>query len=128
MTKLIPMTGFALLAALSAMLFSGCTPTPGSAASPPRTKAPIVALAGWYTQDAARATLQPCGEVETLVLANDAGLRERAQTFGLQDGDPVYVQIEGSREDGSFRLDRIDQFGSDTPVRDCAMTGTSIQH
>lgn len=128
MLKPIPMTGFAVLTALSAMLFSGCAPTPSTAAPPSTTKAATVALAGWYSQDAARAMLQPCGKAETLVVVNEAGLRERAHTFGLQDGDPVYVRVEGSRDGGSFRLERIDQFGSVTPVRDCAMTGTSIQH
>lgn len=108
---------FAGLAALA----SACAPmqaSRGAAAAP---------LAGWYVQEAARATLQPCGALQRLAVVNGAELRQRADGFGLQDGDPVYVRVLGSSTDSEFRLDRVEQFGSPTPVRDCPMTGTTIQ-
>lgn len=87
------------------------------------TEAPVP---GWYVQEGARASFQPCAE-QRLVVVDGADLRQRAGDFGLQDGDPVYVRLLGSRADDEFRLSRVAQFGSPAPVRDCPMTGTTIQ-
>lgn len=109
------------IAAIAA-LAGGC----GSVATPAADSA-ATSLAGWYTQDATHATVQPCAASDRLAVTNGTELRDRAARFGLQDGDPVYVRVEGTRTDGGFRLQRVEQFGSPTPVRDCPMTGTSIQ-
>ena len=111
-----------LQVAAIAVFAGGC----GSVATPVTSSA-VTSLTGWYTQDATRATLQPCAASETLAIANASELHDRAAKFGLQDGDPVYVKVEGTRTDGGFRLQRVEQFGSPTPIRDCPMTGTSIQ-
>ena len=115
---------FAALAALAA----GCAPvqTPPVATG---TAATAIAgpVAGWYAQNGARAILQPCGAAEQLAIMDGAELRRRAAEFGLQDGDPVYVRVDGDRTSAGFRVARVEQFGSPVPVRDCPMTGTSIQ-
>ena len=99
-------------------LSAACAPAGPSRSAPP--------TAGWYVQRDADATFQPCGAAQ-LRVAEGAELRRRAADFGLQDGDPVYVQLFGSQRNGEFRLSRIEQFGSTKPVRDCPMTGTTIQ-
>lgn len=82
---------------------------------------------GWYVQEDSQARFQPCGAKQRLLVVEGADLRQRAGDFGLQDGDPIYVRLLGSRADGEFRLFRVAQFGSPVPVRDCPMTGTTIQ-
>jgi hypothetical protein len=84
-------------------------------------------LAGWYTQSSAQAHFQPCGDRESLVVIGDTELRKRAIAFGLQEGLPVYVRLQGVRAAGEFRPSHIEQFGSPTPISDCPMTGTTIQ-
>ena len=101
-----------------AALPAACAPAGPSRSAPP--------TAGWYVQGGADATFQPCGAAQ-LRVADGAELRRRAADFGLQDGDPVYVQLLGSQRDGEFHLSRVEQFGSRVPVRDCPMTGTTIQ-
>lgn len=100
----------------------------GLACSPLRQpeNSPQMPTSGWYTQQGARASFQPCGE-ETLEVVDGADLRRRARDFGLQDGDPVYVRLLGTRAGSQFQFDRVSQFGSPLPVRDCTMTGTSLQ-
>jgi len=82
-------------------------------------------LAGWYMQEGAVETFQPCGESTPRRITNDADLRAKAKSFGLDDGNPVYVKIVASlsASDKTVKVDRVTQFGSPTPVRDCAMTG-----
>jgi hypothetical protein len=84
-------------------------------------------LAGWYTQLPDRARFQPCGDRESLVVIGDAELRKRAAAFGLEDGLPIYVRMRGVRTAGEFHPAGVEQFGSPTPIRDCPMTGTTIQ-
>lgn len=114
---------FSMLAALVV----ACAPVQ---APPVATETPPVAsdgVTGWYVQGATHATLQPCGAPEHLVVVDGGELRKRANDFGLQDDLPVYVRVHGSRSGGEFRLARVDQFGSPVPIRDCPMTGTTIQ-
>lgn len=111
-----------LQVAAIAVIAGGCGSVATSAADSASS-----ALAGWYVQDATHTTIQPCGEPDRLSVANALELRKHAAKFGLQDGDPVYVRVEGSRTDRGFRLQRVEQFGSPTPIRDCPMSGTSIQ-
>lgn len=82
-------------------------------------------LAGWYMQSSGGETFQPCGESTPWRITDDADLRAKAKSFGLDDGNPVYVKIVASlsASDKTVKVDRVIQFGSPTPVRDCAMTG-----
>ena len=115
---------FAGLAALAAACAPVQTPPVATETAP---AAISTGLAGWYLQNGARATLQPCGAPESLVVIDGLELRRRAAGFDLQDGDPVYVRVDGNRTSAGFRVVRVEQFGSPVPVRDCTMTGTSIQ-
>lgn len=108
------------MVAASAALVLACSPLRQA------QDAPATPVSGWYAQQGAQARFQPCGE-ETLPVVDGADLRRRARDFGLQDGDPVYVRLLGTRAGGQFHLDRVAQFGSPVPVRDCPMTGTSLQ-
>lgn len=117
---------FRIYPAAIAALGAACAPvqapsvTQGAAAS----AAPV---SGWYVQDATRASLQPCGAPNRLIVVNGGELRKQAADFGLQPGDPVYVRVGGIRTAGEFRLGRVEQFGSPLPIRDCPMSGTMIQ-
>ena len=110
------------LAAL-ALVVAGCDPV----AAPETPTITSSLLAGWYSQDATQAMLQSCGSELQLRVVDGRALRDQARTFGLQDGDPVYVKVEGVRDAGSFTLQRVVQFGSSTPEHDCLMTGARIQ-
>lgn len=111
----------AMTAVGSLALALACAPAQES-----RSKASAT-VSGWYMQEGERASFQPCGAAQRLVVVGGAALRQRAGDFGLQDGDPVYVRLLGNRQDSEFRLSRLLQFGSPVPVRDCPMTGTVIQ-
>ena len=107
-------------------LLSGCVAgeAPGT---PDRQERPAAVLvAGWYSQNAKGAVFQPCGSAPLSVPAS-AALRQRAKGFGLQDDLPVYVRLRGTRSAETFEVASIEQFGSPAPVRDCPMTGTTIQ-
>lgn len=109
-------------------LSAACAPVaPPQGAAPSAVPTAGTTVAGWYQQDARNATLQPCAATERLVVLDGAELRRRATAFGLQDGDPVYVRLHGTRTASEFRVSRIEQLGSPQPVRDCPMTGTRIQ-
>ncbi|HVR80867.1 MAG TPA: hypothetical protein VHF02_02075 [Luteimonas sp.] len=114
--------GFVALAAACAPVQA--PPVATETAPAAATAAPV---AGWYVQDATRTLLQPCGAPEGLTVVNGGELRKRAADFGLQDGEPVYVRVQGGRTAGGFRLARVEQFGSPVPIRDCPMSGTMIQ-
>lgn len=84
-------------------------------------------LAGWYSQASGQARFQPCGQSRALEISDSAELGARAKDFGLMEGDPVYVRLAGSERDGQFDVARIEQFGSPVPIRDCPMSGLTIQ-
>lgn len=90
--------------------------------SPP-TEEPL--LAGWYMQSASGNTFQACGGSERWPIGHAADLRVRAEAFGLDDGSPVYVKLQATTRapDKTIDVARVVQFGSPTPVRDCAMSG-----
>lgn len=110
-----------------AILATACAPV----ASPPSAASgvPLATeqVAGWYIQDGSASRLQPCNASEVLTIVDGGALRRQAADFGLQDGDPVYVRLGGARAGPSFRVSRVEQFGSPQPIRDCRMTGTMIQ-
>jgi len=114
------------MAVLGAMVvLSGCV-----AAEKPTSEKPPAgtaqAYAGWYMQHAGQGTFQPCGESQPLQVAAPADLPARAKAFGLDEDTPVYVRVTGSVNGSEIAVSRVDQFGSPTPVRDCAMNGVVI--
>jgi hypothetical protein len=86
-------------------------------------------LSGWYLQGAGGSRLQPCGQSVQWQIGDMADLQARAKAFGLQDDTPVYVKLlarvstAGNNVAKKVDVVRVEQFGSPTPVRDCAMTG-----
>lgn len=84
------------------------------------------AYAGWYMEHAGQATFQPCGRSQPIHVSAAADFRTRAKTFGMQPDSPVYVRLMGNMQGDAIAVSRVEQFGSPTPVRDCAMTGVVI--
>jgi hypothetical protein len=82
--------------------------------------------AGWYMQHADRSTFQPCGVDKPWRITTFADLPAKAKAFGLDDDTPVFVRIAGSAHDDEIAVARVEQFGSPTPVRDCALTGVVV--
>lgn len=84
---------------------------------------------GWYMQRAGQGLFQACGEERQLRVTDSADLGERARKFGLQQDTPVYVRVRGTQSVSGDELDvsRVEQFGSDKPVRNCGMTGVVIE-
>ena len=91
-------------------------------------------MAGWYNQSAGARTFQRCGSSEQWLVTQMADLNKRATAFGLQGDTPVYVKLSAVvSAPGKFgpqgtyprevRVERVVQFGSPTPVRNCALTG-----
>ena len=116
-----------LVASLAATLLAACAPGAVPSGDAPDPTATATAFTGWYTQQGGSAQLRPCGSETAFQVANGEALTARARDFGLQDGDPVYVKVHGARSGAALRVERVDQFGSPTPVRDCPMGGMSIQ-
>lgn len=84
------------------------------------------AYSGWYMQHAQRRTFQPCGQSQEWSVSESADLPARAKAFGLQQDTPVYVRLIGSAHGDEIKVSRVEQFGSPTPVSNCAMTGVVI--
>lgn len=91
-------------------------------------------MAGWYSQSAGVNTFQRCASGESWLVTQPADLPARATAFGLQGDMPVYVKLSAViSAPGKFgpqgmyprqlRVARVVQFGSPTPVRNCALTG-----
>jgi len=108
-------------------LLSGCVAGEAPGTPGGQERAASVLVAGWYSQNAEGAVFQPCGSAPLSVPAS-AALRQRAKEFGLQDDLPVYVRLRGTRGGNTFEVANIEQFGSPAPVRDCPMSGTTIQY
>lgn len=81
------------------------------------------AQAGWYRGG----TFQPCGSTQTYTVNAAGDIDARIRAAKMSGSDPVYVRLEGSAANGAFNVTRVAQVGSPTPVRDCAMTGTTTQ-
>lgn len=80
-------------------------------------------VAGWYRGG----RLQPCGREEWLQLSSRTDIEAQARAQGITTSSPVYARLEGHAQGSTFHVTRVGQVGSATPVRDCAMTGTTIQ-
>jgi hypothetical protein len=134
---------FVLIAALAASACSGDKPpstqatdaAPPVAAVPADTPAPAPtapaadpaapageAMAGWYMQHGDMDMFQTCGQTQSLTV-DSADLRARAKEFGLEPNTPVYVRVHGTIEGTTLSVVHVEQFGSDTPVNDCGLTG-----
>jgi len=98
-----------------------------SAERPSAEVEPAAAVAGWYLQRDGRAFFQACGESTPQPIEASAELKRKAQDFGLEDDSPVYAKLavvaDRDAPPGAGKVVRVDQFGSDTPVMGCAMTG-----
>lgn len=84
------------------------------------------AYTGWYMQHAGQGTFQPCGQAQPLQVSASADLPTRAKAFGLEEDTPIYVRVTGSVSGSEIAIATVDQFGSPTPVRNCAMNGVVI--
>ena len=110
----------------AAILLAGCAAVEKQSAA--ETK-PIVqgqSHAGWYMESAGQRSFQPCGQSQAWRVTAAADLPARAKAFGLQQDTPVYVRLIGSAQGDQLKVSRVEQFGSPTPVRNCAMNGVVI--
>lgn len=93
----------------------------------PPTAAATTDVAGWYIQREGRHLFQACGEGAPKPIEASADLIGKARAFGLEDDLPVYVRLavtpNRSSPASTGQVVRVEQFGSETPVMDCAMTG-----
>lgn len=98
---------------------------------------PHVTLAGWYLRHQGTELLQPCGAAHPVRIIGSTDLAAQARRFELQEDTPVYVKLvaerlatprNGADERGhpALRVERVIQFGSPTPVRDCPLTGVAL--
>lgn len=137
-------TLFVLVCALSTSACSGDKPTNASATdtAPPAASAPATpadtpapapavdpasppsseAMVGWYMQHGEAGMFQTCGQTQSFTVSSD-DLRARAKAFDLQPNTPVYVRVHGTIEGTTLSVVHVEQFGSDTPVTDCGLTG-----
>lgn len=70
--------------------------------------------------------LQPCGQGDPLNISGSSELTEKARSFRLTDGNPVYVRIKGEISGDTLAVSKVEQFGSPKPVTNCAMTGMVV--
>jgi hypothetical protein len=81
---------------------------------------------GWYMEHAGQGSFQPCGQSQPLRVSSSADLPVRAKNFDLGEDTPIYVRVTGSVRGDEIAVARVEQFGSPTPVRNCAMNGVVI--
>lgn len=125
------------LALVSVAILSACvaadkppaaaTPSPQAVTNPepvPASTAEGERYRGWYMEHDGQGMFQPCGQSRQWRVESPE-LRAQARDFELDPDTPVYVHVFGTPSAGGEELSvsRVDQFGSPTPVRDCAMTG-----
>lgn len=81
--------------------------------------------AGWYMEHEGQSTFQPCGQSQRWKVSESAKLRSKARDFGLEADTPVYTRLFGSYSESgkALKVSRVEQFGSQTPMRICGMTG-----
>lgn len=139
------MRSLILVSILGLLLLGGCTPpvqppadsapatTPAAAASGPgaTTQAPAQAPAGagtqayvgWYTEHGGQPMFQACDSSDMGNIDNAGELQARIKASDIVPGNPVYVRFTGRSEGGTIRVAQVQQVGSPTPVRDCALPG-----
>lgn len=118
-------SGTLLASALSSCAAAEKTPAPVAAPTPTAT-AKGQSYSGWYMEHAGQSTFQPCGQTKQWRVSAPADLVARAKKFGLEQDTPVYVQLLGTAQGDAIAVSRVQQFGSPTPVRNCALTGVVL--
>ncbi len=118
--KQFSVLSWAFMSGIVFIALSGCA----SAAKTPPAKGQ--SYAGWYMEHAGQSTFQPCGQTKQWRVSAPADLVARAKKFGLEQDTPVYVQLLGTAQGDVIAVSRVQQFGSPTPVRNCALTGVVI--
>lgn len=102
-------------------------PASSTTAGPASQPATATATDGWYFQRRGGHWFQPCGANKPIPIAASSSLLDKARAFGLEDDLPVYVRLVLAQDGGdpasAGQVVGIEQFGSDTPVLGCAMTG-----
>jgi hypothetical protein len=116
-------SGILLVSALSSCAAAEKTPAPVSRSTP---AAKGQSYSGWYMEHAGQSTFQPCGQTKQWRVSAPADLVARAKKFGLEQDTPVYVQLLGAAQGDAIAVSRVQQFGSPTPVRNCALTGVVL--
>jgi hypothetical protein len=114
--------GLMLAALLISVSQTGCT----SNRSEPNASGEDASIVGWYVEHAGQAMLQPCDQGDPLNISWSSELTEKARSFGLTDGNPVYVRIKGEISGDTLAVSKVEQFGSPEPVTNCAMTGMVV--
>lgn len=120
-------------------LLGGCTGTvqppadTGTAAAPAAAPAPAPvpapapaaeqAYVGWYMEHGSQPMFQACGSSNMVNVSNAADLRARLKASDVVPGNPVYVRFTGRSEGSAIVVDQVQQVGSPSPVRDCALPG-----
>lgn len=77
-------------------------------------------------EHAGESTFQLCGQSQQWRVTVPADLPARVKAFGLDQDTPVYTRLIGSVKANEIEVSRVEQFGSPSPVRNCAMTGVVI--
>lgn len=104
-------------------LLAGCNASGRTTAA---VSEPAQEYRGWYMEHAGQGSFQACGESQPWRITASSDLPARARKFGLTPDSPVYVRVTGTARDNTIAVTAVQQFGSPTPVRDCAMTGVVI--
>ncbi len=126
---------------VSLVLLGGCTgavqPTAntGTAAAPAAAQAPVAtpapapapaaaqAYVGWYMEHGGQPMFQACGSSDMSNIGNAGELQAQVKASDIVPGNPVYVRFTGRSESGTIQVAQVEQVGSPTPVRDCALPG-----
>lgn len=108
----------------SSLAVAGCVAAEKPAASNVDSNA--ATYAGWYMEHAGQTTFQACGKAQAWRITQSADLPARAKAFGLDQDTPVYVRVSGSVDGSDIAVTKVEQFGSPTPVRNCALNGVVI--
>lgn len=107
----------------AALLLGGCVAAEQKKTDHVPIKSSGQTYAGWYMESTGQRTFQPCGQAQQLRVTSAADLPAKAKAFGLQPNTPVYVTLAGTIQGDLLTVTRVEQFGSPTPVRNCAMDG-----
>lgn len=80
---------------------------------------------GWYREHNGMGVFQACGN-GTILNVNSVELHNKAKAFDLGTDNPIYIRINGESDGKILHVSDVLQFGSDTPIRDCAQNGVII--
>ena len=121
------------LASLAVLAMTACSNAAGPSPAPdnpaPDNPAPDNhVVAGWYLQRDGQHFFQACGQNAPQAIAVSDELLAKARSFDMQDNMPVYARLAlaADQASGVDRVARVEQFGADAPVKNCAMNGVAI--